>query len=50
MFLVSISFSPPHKDESFEARNEHAYNLKQNSQFSWPFVKSVYHGTNAFPI
>ena len=32
-------------NELFEVRNEHPCNLKQNSQFCRPLVKSVYHGS-----
>ena len=31
----------------FEVRNEHSYNLRQNSQFFGPLVKPVYHGTES---
>ena len=31
----------------FQVRNKHYYNLKQNSQFSWPLVKAVYHKTES---
>ena len=47
MYKVSNNFSPPHINEIFEVRNEHPYNLRQNSQFSRPSVKSVYHGTES---
>ena len=47
MYNVSNNFSPPHMNEMFEVRNENPYNLKQNSQFYRPLVKSVYHGTDS---
>ena len=47
MYKVSNNFSPPHMNEIFEVRNEHPYNLKQNSQFFRLLVKSVYHGTES---
>ena len=34
-------------NEIFEVSNKHLYNLRQNSQFSWSLVKSVYHGTES---
>lgn len=33
----------------FEVRNEHSNNLKQNSQFIRPLVRSVHHQTKSFP-
>ena len=47
MCKVNNSFSPPHMSEIFKVRNEHPKNLKQNSQFSNPLVKSVYHRTES---
>ena len=47
MYKVSNNFSPPHINKIFELRNEHPYNLRQNSQFFWPLVKSVYHGAES---
>ena len=47
MYKVSNNFSPPHMNEIFELRNKHPYNLRQNSQFFRPLVKSVYHGTES---
>ena len=34
-------------NEIIEVRNEHPYNLRQNSEFFRPLVKSVYHGTES---
>ena len=47
MYKVSKNFSPPHMNEIYEVRNVHPYNLRQNSQFSWPLVKSLYHKTES---
>ena len=44
MYKASNNFSPFHMNEIFEVRNKHPYNLRQNSQFFGPLVKSVYHG------
>ena len=45
MYKVRNNFSPPHMNKNFEVRNEHTFNLRQNSLFFQPFVKSVYHWT-----
>ena len=45
MRKVSSNFSPPHMNEIFQIRNEHTYNLRQNSQFFQALIKSVHHGT-----
>ena len=45
VYKVSNNFSPPDMNEIFEVRNEHLYNLRQNSQFFQPL--SVYHGTES---
>ena len=47
MYKVSNNFSPPHMNKIFDVRNEHPYNLRQNSQFFRSLVKSVYHGTES---
>ena len=47
MHKVSENVSSPHMNEIFEVRNKHHKNLRQNSQFSWPLVKSAYHGTES---
>ena len=47
MYKVSNNFSPPRMNEIFEVRNQHPYNLRQDFQFSWPLVKSVYRGTES---
>ena len=39
------NFSPSHKNEIFEVRNEHYHDLIQISLFFRPLVISVYHGT-----
>ena len=44
---VSNNFSLPQMNENFKLRNEHFYNLSQNSHFSRFLVKSVYHGTES---
>ena len=47
MYKVSNNFSYPHMNKIFEVRNEHPYNLRQNSQFFRPLVKSIYHRTES---
>ena len=43
MYKVSNNFLSPHMNEIFEVRNEHPFNLRQNSQFFGSLVKSVSH-------
>ena len=45
MYKVGKNLLPPHVNELFEVRHENPYSLKENSQFSRPLVKLVYHGT-----
>ena len=47
MYKVSNNFSPPHMNGIIEVRNKHPYNLRRNSQFFRPLVKSVYHRTRS---
>ena len=42
-----INLSPPIMNRVFKLNSDSRYNLKQISQFSRPFVKSVYHGTES---
>ena len=42
IYKVKNNNSPIHMNKTFEIRNEHPYNLWQNSQFSRPLVKSVF--------
>ena len=43
MYKVSNNFLSPRTNYIFEVRIEHPFNLRQNSQFFGPLVKSVYH-------
>ena len=47
MFRFYNGLSPPLMNNIFKLRAENPYNLKQVSEFSWPMVKSVYHGTES---
>ena len=47
IYNVSDEFSPPNTNKIFEVRNEYSCNLRQNSQFFLPLVKSVYHGNES---
>ena len=47
MYKMRKNFSLSHMNEIFEVRNEHPYNLKRNSQFFRPLIKSVYHGNES---
>ena len=47
MYKVNYNFSAHHMKETIEARNEHPYNLLQNSNFSWSLVKLVYQWTKS---
>ena len=47
MFKISKGLSPPIMENIFKIREESHYNLRQNSQFSRPLVRSVYHGTES---
>jgi len=47
MFKMSKGLSPPIMENVFTLREENHYNLRQNSQFSRPFVRSVFHGTES---
>ena len=39
---INNNLSPPFTNKTFEVRNKNSYNLRQNSQFFWSLVKSVY--------
>ena len=47
MYNIRNNFSSLYMNETFEVWNKHSYNLRQNSQFFRPLVKSVYHGTES---
>ena len=46
MYKVSNGLSPPIASNIFTQKNCHPYNLRLNSQFSRPLVRSVFHGTD----
>ena len=48
IYQISDNISPQHMNEIFEIGQKHPYNLRQNSQFCRPLLKSVYHGTFFF--
>ena len=45
MFKVSRNLAPPQMHETFKLKDQPQYNLRYNSLFSRPLVKSVYKGT-----
>ena len=48
MYKVSNGLSPPVVASSiFTQKNCHAYDLRLNSQFSRPLVRSIFHGTES---
>ena len=47
MYKVSNGLSPPIDSNIFTHKNCHPYNLRLNSQFSRPLVRSVFHGTES---
>ena len=47
MYKVSNGLSPPVVSNIFTQKNCHPYNLRLNSQFSRPLVRSVFHGTES---
>ena len=47
MYKVSKSMSPPQITESFAQRNEHPYNLRNNTKFLQAFLNSVCCGTES---
>ena len=49
MYKVSNGQSPPLASNIFRQKNSHPYNLRLNSQFSRPIVRSVFHGTKSIP-
>ena len=48
IYQISDNISPQDMNEIFEIGQKHPYKLRQNSQFSRPLLKSVYHGTFFF--
>ena len=47
MYKVSNGLSPPVGSNIFTQKNFHPYNLRLNSQFFRPLVRSVFHGTES---
>ena len=47
MYKVGNGLSPPAVSNIFTQNNSHLYNLRLNSQFSRPLVRSVFHGTES---
>ena len=47
MFKVSKNLAPPQMHEIFKLNDQLQYNLRYNSLFSRPLVKSVYKGTES---
>ena len=47
MFKVSKNLAPPQMQEIFKLKDQPQYNLRYNSLFSRPLVKSVYKGTES---
>ena len=47
MFKVSKNLAPPQLHEIFKLKDQPHYNLRYNSLFSRPLVKSVYKGTES---
>ena len=47
MFKVSKTLTPPQMHEIFKLKDQHQYNLRYNSLFSRPLVKSVYKDTES---
>ena len=47
MFKVSRNLAPPQMHEIFKLKDQSQYNLRYNSLFSRPLVKSVYKGTES---
>ena len=47
IYKVSNGLSPPIVSNIFTQKNCHPYNLRLNSQFSRPLVRSVFHGTES---
>ena len=47
MFKVSKNLAPPQMHEIFKLKDQPRYNVKYNSLFSRPLVKSVYKGTKS---
>ena len=48
MFKVSKNVAPPHMHDIFKLKDQPHYNLRYNSLFSGPLVKSVYKVPKSF--
>ena len=47
MYKIKNDLSPLIVTERFEQRNEQHYNLRKNSQFTIPPIRTVYHGSKS---
>ena len=47
MFKVSKNLAPPQMHKIFKSKDQPQYNLRYNSLFSRPLVKSIYKGTES---
>ena len=47
MFKVNENLAPPQMHEIFKLQDQSQYNLRHDSLFSRPLVKSVYKGTES---
>ena len=50
MFIVSKNLTPPQMHKIFKLKDQPQYNLRYNSLFSRPLVKSVYKGIESLPF
>ena len=50
MFKVSKNLAPPQMQEIFKLKDQLHYNLRYNSLFFRPLVKSVYKGTESLSL
>ena len=50
MYKIKNDLSPLIFTELFEQRNEQHYDLRKNSQFTKPPVRTVYHGSESIPF
>ena len=50
MYKIKNDLSPLIFTELFEQRNEQHYDLRMNSQFTKPPVRTVYHGSESIPF
>ena len=50
MYKIKNDLSPLIFTELFEQRNEQHYDLRKNSQFTKPPLRTVYHGSESIPF